>query len=98
MMEKKGIKKIVPSIYTADGQATTADTRHVKDYNQAMELALIYESQGADEIILMDNKTITFTSFCDYYLNNRFYNNKRKHKLLIKTNKGEIKPINMSKK
>jgi hypothetical protein len=51
-----------------------------------------------DEIILMDNKTITFTSFCDYYLNNRFYNNKRKHKLLIKTNKGELKPINMTKK
>jgi cyclase len=59
MMETKGIKKIVPSIYTADGQATTADTRHVKDYNQAMELALIYESQGADEIILMDVTSIS---------------------------------------
>jgi cyclase len=59
LMETNTIRKIVPSIYTADGQATTADTRHVKDYNQAMEQALIYEAQGADEIILMDVTSIS---------------------------------------
>jgi cyclase len=59
LMETNSTRKVIPSIYTADGQATTADTRHVKDYNQALEQALIYEAQGADEIILMDVTSIS---------------------------------------
>lgn len=58
-MESIQPKRIIPSIYTADGQATTADTRHVRDYNQAMTTALQYEAEGADEIIFMDVTSIS---------------------------------------
>ena len=50
-----------------------------------------------DEIISMDNKQINYLSFCDYYCNNKFYSKKRKHKLIVKTLKGELKTIDMIK-
>lgn len=58
-MEASAPKRLIPSIYTADGQVTTADTRHVKDYNQALAQALAYEAEGADEVIVMDVTSIS---------------------------------------
>ncbi len=58
-METPSVKRLIPSIYTADGQATTADTRHVNDYNQAMNKALEYEAAGASELIFMDVTSIS---------------------------------------
>lgn len=58
-MEPMAGKRLIPSIYTADGQATTADTRHVNDYNQAINKALEYEALGADELIFMDVTSIS---------------------------------------
>jgi cyclase len=53
-------KRIIPSIYTSDGQfAQTENREHVLDYNEAMERAISYEAQGADELIIMDVTTIT---------------------------------------
>jgi imidazole glycerol-phosphate synthase subunit HisF len=53
-------KRILPSIYTSDGQfAQTENRQHVLDYNEAMERALAYEADGADELIVMDVTTLT---------------------------------------
>lgn len=53
-------KRIIPSIYTSDGQfAQTENRQHVLDYNEAMERALSYEADGADELIIMDVTTLT---------------------------------------
>jgi len=57
-MEQLRHRLIIPSIYTSDGQTTGTDSRHVRDYTQALELALDYEAQGADEIIFMDVTSI----------------------------------------
>ena len=53
-------KRIIPSIYTSDGQfAQTENRQHVLDYNEAMERAIAYEAEGADELIIMDVTTLT---------------------------------------
>jgi len=53
------LKRIIPSIYTSDGQfAQTESREHVLDYNEALERAIAYEGQGADELIIMDVTTI----------------------------------------
>ncbi len=53
-------KRIIPSIYTSDGQfAQTESREHVLDYNEAMARAITYEAEGADELIIMDVTTIT---------------------------------------
>lgn len=51
--------RIIPTIYVADGQATTADSRHVKDYTQGMAQVLEYQNFGADEVIIMDVTSIS---------------------------------------
>jgi hypothetical protein len=56
------------------------------------------EVSFGDEIVSMNNKPINFSSFCDYFFNSKFHTEKRKHKLVIKTTKGEVKTINMIKK
>ena len=58
MVENKPLR-IIPTIYVADGQATTADSRHVKDYTQGLAQALEYQSFGANEVIVMDVTAIT---------------------------------------
>ena len=57
-MESRSLK-LIPSIYVADGQVTTADSRHVRDYNQAMAHALECQKMGADELIIMDVTAIS---------------------------------------
>ena len=57
-MESRTLK-LIPSIYVADGQVTTADSRHVRDYNQAMAYALECQKMGADELIIMDVTAIS---------------------------------------
>jgi cyclase len=57
-MESRRLK-LIPSIYVADGQVTTADSRHVRDYNQAMSFALECQQMGADELIIMDVTAIS---------------------------------------
>lgn len=53
-------KRIIPSIYTSDGQfAQTENREYVLDYNEAMQRAIAYEADGADELIIMDVTTIT---------------------------------------
>jgi hypothetical protein len=44
----------------------------------------------------MDGSPIIYYSFCDYFLNNRFYK-KQKHQLLIKKANGELKKLDMIK-
>jgi hypothetical protein len=51
-----------------------------------------------DEIVSIDKKPVTFSSFCEYFFYTGFYTKKRKHILVIKTVKGELKTINMIKK
>ena len=58
MVENKPFR-IIPTIYVADGQATTADSRHVKDYTQGLAQALEYQSYGANEVIVMDVTAIS---------------------------------------
>lgn len=58
MTETKKLR-IIPTIYVADGQSTTADTRHVKDYNQGLAQAIEYQNFGADEVIVMDVTAIS---------------------------------------
>ncbi len=54
------VKRIIPSIYTSDGQFAQTETRqHVLDYNEAMEKAIAFQDQGAKELIIMDVTTIT---------------------------------------
>jgi cyclase len=53
-MELKEQKRIVPSIFTTDGQSSSIESKHVYTYAQALEKALRYEADGADEIIFMD--------------------------------------------
>ena len=55
-----GIKRIIPSLYTSDGQFSPTESRnYILDYNQALEKALAYEAAGADQIIIMDVTTLT---------------------------------------
>ena len=56
------------------------------------------EVSFGDEIISMDNKPVTLSSFCEYFYYTGFYTKKRKHKLTIKTSNGELKTILMQKK
>lgn len=57
---KEDKKRIIPSIYTSDGQFAQTETRqHVLDYNEAMQKALHFEEQGAHELIIMDVTTIS---------------------------------------
>ncbi|MEX1188863.1 MAG: HisA/HisF-related TIM barrel protein [Bacteroidia bacterium] len=52
-------KRIIPSLYTSDGQFAQTETRqHVLDYNEAMSRAIKFEAQGAEELIIMDVTTI----------------------------------------
>jgi cyclase len=52
-------KRIIPSIYTSDGQFSQTESRQfVLDYNDAMARAFLLQEQGADEIILIDVTTI----------------------------------------
>ncbi len=51
-------KRIIPSIYTTDGQFGPTDSSHVLSYNDALEQAIRYEAEGADELIVMDVTTI----------------------------------------
>ncbi len=54
------VKRIIPSIYTSDGQFAQTETRqHVLDYNEAMEKAKAFQAQGAEELIIMDVTTIS---------------------------------------
>lgn len=57
-MEQIRERLIIPSIYTSDGQTNSGDSRHVRDYTRALELALKYEAEGADELIFMDVTSI----------------------------------------
>ena len=57
-MSDFGQHRIIPSIYTSDGQSTIADSKNVYDYTKALELALKYEADGADELIFMDVTSI----------------------------------------
>lgn len=53
------LKRIIPSIYTSDGQFSQAENRqYILDYNEAMSRAMLLQEQGADEIIIMDVTTI----------------------------------------
>lgn len=51
-------KRIIPSIYTSDGQFAPTDSSHILSYTEALALAQRYESEGADELIIMDVTTI----------------------------------------
>jgi cyclase len=52
-------KRIIPSIYVAEGQNHMGDTSLVHDYTKAFGLALQFEADGAGEIIVMDITTQT---------------------------------------
>jgi cyclase len=52
-------KRIIPSIYVAEGQNHMGDTSLVQDYTKAFGLALQFEADGAREIIVMDITTQT---------------------------------------
>jgi cyclase len=52
-------RRIIPSIYTSDGQFALTDTSKILSYTEAMEQLLRFEADGADEIILMDVTTST---------------------------------------
>jgi cyclase len=52
-------RRIIPSIYTSDGQFALTDTSNILSYTEAMEQLLRFEADGADEIILMDVTTST---------------------------------------
>jgi hypothetical protein len=56
------------------------------------------EVSFGDEIVSIDNKPIAFSSFCDYFFYTGFYTKKRKHKLVVKTIKDELKTVIMIKK
>lgn len=58
MTESKTFR-IIPTIYIADGQSTTADSRNVKDYTQGLAMALEHQNNGANEIIFMDVTAIS---------------------------------------
>lgn len=47
-------RRLIPCIYTSDGQQGLPGSGHVLDYGQALAQAVEYESGGADEIIFMD--------------------------------------------
>jgi cyclase len=53
-MEQKQPKRIIPNIFVSDGSIKFTDTKKILDYRSALELALKYESDGADEVIFMD--------------------------------------------
>jgi cyclase len=53
-MEEIKKKLIIPSIFTTDGQIQSIESKNVFDYQKAIEKALRYEADGADEIIFMD--------------------------------------------
>jgi len=53
-MDKIEKKLIIPSIFTTDGQIQSLESKNVIDYTKAIEKALRYEADGADEIIFMD--------------------------------------------
>jgi cyclase len=57
-MERIEKKLIVPSIFTTDGQIQSLESKNVFDYSKALEKAVRYESDGADEIIFMDVTSI----------------------------------------
>jgi cyclase len=57
-MEHIQKKLIVPSIFTTDGQIQSLESKNVFDYSKALEKALRYEADGADEIIFMDVTSI----------------------------------------
>jgi cyclase len=57
-MEHIQKKLIVPSIFTTDGQIQSLESKNVFDYTKALEKALRYEADGADEIIFMDVTSI----------------------------------------
>lgn len=52
-------RRIIPSIYTSDGQFALSDKSNILSYSEAMEQLLRFEADGADEIILMDVTTST---------------------------------------
>ena len=52
-------KRIIPSIYVAEGQNHMGDTSLVQDYAKAFGLALQFEADGAREVIVMDITTQT---------------------------------------
>ncbi|MEZ5173954.1 MAG: HisA/HisF-related TIM barrel protein [Bacteroidia bacterium] len=53
------VKRIIPSIYTSDGQFSQTESRqYILDYNEAMSRAIALQDQGADELIIMDVTTI----------------------------------------
>jgi len=53
-MEQELTKRIIPNIFVSDGSIKFTDSKKVLDYRSALELALKYESDGADEVIFMD--------------------------------------------
>jgi imidazole glycerol-phosphate synthase subunit HisF len=57
-MEHLNKKRIVPSIFVTEGQIQNIESKNVFDYNKALEKALRYEADGADEIIFMDVTSI----------------------------------------
>ena len=56
-MKSSTDRRIIPSIYTSDGQFALTDTSNILSYAEAMEQLLRFEADGADEIILMDVTT-----------------------------------------
>jgi cyclase len=52
-------KRIIPSIYTSDGQFALTESSHILSYTEALQLAIKYEEEGADELVIMDVTTIT---------------------------------------
>jgi len=52
-------KRIIPSIYIAEGLNHMGDTSLVQDYGKALGLALQFEADGAKELIVMDITTQT---------------------------------------
>jgi cyclase len=59
IMESIKPVRIIPTLYVADGQVTTADSRHVKDYTQGLAQAIAHQQDGADEVIVMDVTSIS---------------------------------------
>ena len=57
-MEHINKKLIIPSIFTTDGQIQNIESKNVFDYSKALEKAVRYEADGADEIIFMDVTSI----------------------------------------
>jgi hypothetical protein len=59
-------RRIIPSIYTSDGQFALTDTSNILSYTEAMEQLLRFEADGADEIHQMRIAQRTIAAYKDF--------------------------------